>query len=140
MSSQTVQSSSQQSPAQVASPETSTSGAGQGQSQQDRLGNQAVAARTVGAAGGGDARDPTAAASACASRPEFGIIVNDAASADVDVLAAMASLQRSNTAAVGQVVADTTMMHAALNKLGTSKAALGLLHFQFGAAAAAGGR
>jgi hypothetical protein len=138
MSSQAVQSSSQQSPAQVASSESSTSGTGPGQTQQDRVGNQAIAARTVGGAGGGDARDPTAAASTCASLPDFGIIVTDAASADADVLAAMASLQRSNTAAVGQVVADATMMHAALNKLGTGKAALGLLHFQFGAAASGG--
>lgn len=50
----------------------------------------------------------------------------------------MASLQRSNTAAVGQVIADATMMHAALNKLGAPLAALGLLHFQFGAGAAGG--
>lgn len=118
---------------------------GTGRDAQSRLGNQAVQGRVLGGGGteggtedgNGDrraARDPTAAARACASAPDFGAIVNDAGSVDVDVLSAMAALQRNNVGAVGTVVADASMMTAALNKLGTTYAALGLLHFQFGAA------
>lgn len=69
-------------------PETGMDG-GAGHDAQSRLGNQEVQGRVLGGGGtdGGTedgnrdcraARDPTMAARACASAPDFGAIVNDA--------------------------------------------------------------